>query len=121
MSRLTGMIKGKCPKCGKGDLFEPRKFNLKTAVMKKQCDHCHYHFERESGFFWGAMYISYALTVLESAIIFLICQLFFDEPFANGIIWIIASSMLLLSLFNFRYSRIIWIYLFTPAAPQGAN
>ncbi|MEY4912742.1 MAG: hypothetical protein RL025_569, partial [Bacteroidota bacterium] len=34
--------------------------------MHQDCPHCGFHFEIEPGFFWGAMYISYAFSVAVS-------------------------------------------------------
>ncbi len=122
MNRFMGIVRCKCPRCGQGEVFKTNAIiTFKTPAMNKRCDRCNQVFERESGFFWGAMYVSYALTLVESAIIFLTCQLFFDDPFDYAIIAIIAAAMLLFSMMNFRYSRMIWLYIFVPAARQSAK
>lgn len=115
MNRLTGLVKGKCPKCGEGEVFvtPPSAFSFRMPEMHSECSHCHHVFEKESGFFWGAMYVSYALTLAESAVIFLLAQLVFKETFDERIIWIIVAAVVLLIRFNFRFSRMIWMYIFT--------
>lgn len=85
-------------------------------LMNKTCEHCGHVFEKESGFFWGAMFVSYALTVLECIILFCVWQLFSDQTFGDGLILVISGAMLLLLRFNFRYSRLIWMYIFTSAS-----
>ncbi|HYG15531.1 MAG TPA: DUF983 domain-containing protein [Bacteroidia bacterium] len=82
--------------------------------MKPACPHCGYAFEKETGFFWGAMYVSYGLTIVEIAAILLVSQPFFTEKLDDRMIWIVAAGILLLSAFNYRKSRAIWLYLFTP-------
>lgn len=86
---------------------------LKMPVMNTSCDHCGHVFEKESGFFWGAMFVSYALAVAEIVAVFIAAQLFFTDMYDDRIILIIGAAILLLSRFNFRYARIAWIYIFT--------
>ena len=60
-SRLVQMLgyglRLKCPRCGVGPLF------LKPFRMYEECPNCALKFEREQGYFIGAMYINYAATV----------------------------------------------------------
>ncbi|MTI31346.1 DUF983 domain-containing protein [Xanthovirga aplysinae] len=113
MSRVLNIIKEKCPKCEKGEIFQ-NKGNillLKYPRMRKQCPHCSHTFEIEPGFFTGAMYVSYALIILEMVTIFFI-SLFLVENVMN-ILWGFTIGIILLSFTNYRYSRVIWMYLFT--------
>jgi hypothetical protein len=55
------------------------------------------------------MFVSYAVTVGEMIIFFLLVHLFV-ESFVT-IIVLIALLSILLSTFNFRLSRMIWIYM----------
>ena len=48
----------RCPRCGARSLFR----NLLT--MHERCDVCQLRFEREPGYFLGAMYINYGVTVV---------------------------------------------------------
>lgn len=115
MARLTGILTGKCPKCGEGDIFIHQTVlkNIFTPVMHKSCNHCGHVYEKESGFFWGAMFVSYALTVAEAVATFVLCSLFFTDNFDDRVIWIIAAVILVLVNVNFRYARILWMYIFT--------
>ena len=114
-NRFNALLAGKCPRCESGAVFEKKEggFSLKFPKMHKQCPECDHTFEREPGYFYGAMYVSYALTVAESVAVFIICQLFFEEVFSLRIILVIAAVIALLSFVNFRFSRLIWMYMFT--------
>ena len=59
------MLRNRCPQCGQTHLFvEPNAYKLRsTAHMHKGCAACGEDFEREPGFYFGAAYVSYALTV----------------------------------------------------------
>lgn len=112
MSQLTDILSEKCPKCGEGKVFY-KKGNPLLFQMPKMNDHCSvcgHKFEREPGYFFGSMYVSYALTVAEMIGVFAIAHFFIDS-FAAMIV-VIAVFSVLLSTFNFRLSRMIWIYMF---------
>ncbi|MCR5863576.1 hypothetical protein LRS05_16285 [Flavobacterium sp. J372] len=59
--------------------------------------------------FFGSMYVSYGLTVAEMIAVFIISFLITDNYAL--ILLIIAIMAVLLSTFNFRLSRMIWIYM----------
>ena len=65
----------------------------------------------EPSFFYGAMYVNYAITVGLSILVFLISKLIFEGSLLHSFIAII-FSLLLLTPVNLRLSRIIWIHLF---------
>jgi hypothetical protein len=89
-------------------------FSLKLPKMREQCTECEHRFSREPGFFQGAMYVSYGLAMAEVIATFVLCQFFFDRVFDVRMFGIIVGVVVLLSLFNYRLSRVIWMYLFTP-------
>lgn len=112
MSQFTDIITEKCPVCGKGHVFA-KKGNpllLQMPVMNKHCKVCGHRFEREPGYFFGSMFVSYAVTVAEMILFFLLAYQFIDSFIT--IIVLIALLSVLLSTFNFRLSRMIWIYMF---------
>jgi uncharacterized protein (DUF983 family) len=104
--------KGKCPKCEKGVVFNSigNVLKLKMPKMNECCSNCGYLFEKEPGYFLGAFYVSYGMTVGELSIIYFITHYFIEN------VWVIISVMLigllLMSCFNFRVARLIWIYTF---------
>ena len=82
-----------------------------VSLLKEKCPNCSHTFEIEPGYFYGAMFVSYALVVMEMFLFFLL-SLPFDITL-NIRLTIIIVPMLFLSIVNFRFSRIIWMYLFT--------
>ena len=80
--------------------------------MKDRCDVCDYKFDREPGYFLGAMYLSYGLAVLQGIITFLIFYFFFP---AVPTIWIPLTILFVVTLFsykNYKLSRIMYIHIF---------
>src|SRR4051812_337886 len=66
------LLKCKCPRCRKGDMFEnknPWKLN-KTMKMNKECPVCGQPLDIEVGFYFGSSYVSYAFTVALSVATF---------------------------------------------------
>ena len=62
---LSSILQLKCPKCRQGDLFcNKSSYKYKGFFdMPKKCSECGQDFEIETGFYYGAMYVSYALTI----------------------------------------------------------
>jgi uncharacterized protein (DUF983 family) len=109
---MEALIQGKCPVCRQGDIFAyPLKRISKFNVMNNSCPNCGVRLEPEPGFYQGAMYVSYGFTVAFIAIISLLLYLL-GNPSEWTYIIIIISVMILLVPLNYRYSRIIYLYLF---------
>ena len=104
---------GLCPRCGQGRIFHFPFWKLwRFSKMNKKCSHCSLSFEPEPGFYFGAMYISYTITVMVILITGLILYYFFDDP--STLVYILSSTLFLILIFpfNFRLSRLLFFYLF---------
>lgn len=111
-NRLKAITTGKCPKCQEGNIFQYKWWQLQNFTkMNKICTVCGVNFEVEPGFFYGAMYMSYAFTVAIMATggVF-IYNMFNDPPVLYYIIPITLVS-LLITPWNFRISRILYLHL----------
>jgi uncharacterized protein (DUF983 family) len=85
--------------------------------MRLACAHCGLKFEREQGYFIGAIYINYAATVLIAVPGFFILDVFtnitIDQQLA---LWI--PFTVIFPLLFFHHSRSLWLVLdhwFNPA------
>ena len=113
MRRLISLLRGKCPKCEKGNVFHSKGniFLLRMPKMNETCSNCSHRFMIETGYFFGAMYVSYGLTIIEAILLFLILINFTVS--ANMLVLSIAIFMILMSFINYKFSRLIWMYIFT--------
>ena len=76
--------------------------------MNKNCSECGYLYERESGYFTGAMFLDCVflpVSVIPTIILFA----YNGAILLGGVVGII--QILILSPFVFRYSRILWIQM----------
>lgn len=80
--------------------------------MHEACTVCHYKFEREPGYFLGAMYISYGIAVLSGIITFLL--LHFLAPGLPTIYIPVTMIAVIIAIAkkNFRLSRVIYMHMF---------
>ncbi|MBQ4912854.1 DUF983 domain-containing protein [Maribacter sp. MMG018] len=113
MSKVIDALNCKCPNCKKGNMFpdKGKRILLNIPKMSDTCPVCNYKFEREPGFFFGAMFVSYALAAAQM-ITSLIVFWYFIDLSPLKVFSIIAVIAFLLSTFNYKLSRSIWIYLF---------
>ena len=111
---LIHILKNDCPHCHQGKILKENNifFKFSFPKMNEYCSHCNYKFQKEPGFFFGAMYVSYGLTVAQGIATYVIASFFFQETFDLRIIPIIMAVIIALSPFNIRLSRLLWIYMF---------
>lgn len=107
------LLQGKCPHCHTGNIFRYPVAGhlLKFNQMNMECPHCNVRLEPEPGFYQGAMYVQYGFTVL---FIILASIVLYAIDYASEWVYIgvIIALLILLVPFNYRYSRIIYLYLF---------
>jgi uncharacterized protein (DUF983 family) len=109
---LEALLRGKCPRCRQGQIFSYPVRNLgKFSVMNEVCPHCGVRLEPEPGFYQGAMYVSYGFTVAVLVIVSVVLYLL-GNPSEWTYIGIIIGIMVLIAPLNYRYSRIVYLYLF---------
>lgn len=80
------------------------------GMLHPNCPVCGLPFLRETGYFLGAMYVSYGLGVLTILPTGLFLSLVLEWPLIVVIPIVMIQAILLMPLF-LRYSRIIWLHL----------
>lgn len=112
-SKLYSILTGTCPVCNEGKMYkEPNAYKLKKVFdMYEHCSHCGVKYKMEPSFFYGAMYVSYALGVAFSIATFIIAKVFIGLDLLWSFAAIVALLILLMPIIM-RLSRNIWINLF---------
>jgi uncharacterized protein (DUF983 family) len=94
----------RCPRCGRTPLYGG------WFRMREQCAACGYRYEREQGYFIGAIYVNYAVTVVITigAVLGLDWSvgLTLTQQLVIGV-----GLALLVPLVFFRYARSLWLGL----------
>ena len=111
-SKFYSVRHNKCPRCQEGDFFvKPAGFRFRDNLkMHEKCANCGLKYMIEPSFFYGAMYVSYAVTVAMAVAIFVICQLL-----GLSLLTSLISILVVLVLSNpfvMRLSRLLYINLF---------
>lgn len=113
-TKLYSIFKNKCPRCQEGEFFETTNpYDLRRmGKMYEKCSVCEQKFEPETGFYFGAMYVSYALGVAIFVSIWVACLVLNPDMHPAGIFGLVVLGLLVLFPISFRLSRRIWINLF---------
>jgi hypothetical protein len=109
MSRISALLKQQCPQCNNSSIYKKGNF-FSFERMHEHCTSCNCKFEIEPGFFFGAMFVSYALSVAQAITAYILAQFFLSS--LPALISTIFLVLILLSPITYRFSRVIWMYIF---------
>ena len=112
-SKLYSILTGYCPRCHTESMYvEQNPYKItKLYQMHEKCSHCGLEYKIEPSFFYGAMYVSYALTVAIGIAAFIVCFLFLGMNLLESFVGIIAALLILMP-YTARLSRNIYINIF---------
>ena len=102
MKRLAAILALRCPRCERGAVW--RSF----LSMNERCPVCGLRYEREPGYFTGAMVVSYVIAVPTFGLI--VIGLLVAGLDTGPALLIGAALYLVLAPFIFRYSRVVWLH-----------
>ena len=112
-TKLYSILTGSCPRCQRESMYVSKKLYQpsKTLKMHPKCRHCGTVYKIEPSFFYGAMYVSYALGVALAIAVFIITNLFIGTGLKTSFISIVIVLILLMPAIM-RLSRNVWINFF---------
>ncbi|WP_348798360.1 DUF983 domain-containing protein [Flavobacterium adhaerens] len=118
-SKLYSILTGTCPKCMKESMYADKNLLHLGSVLKmnEKCSHCGLKYQIEPSFFYGAMYVSYALNVAIGIATFIIAFLFFGADIQTTFIAIIITLVITFPIV-LRWSRNIYINMFVSYDPS---
>jgi uncharacterized protein (DUF983 family) len=100
----SALLRGLCPACRSGRIF------CGFIAMNEECGDCGLAFHREPGYFTGAMYVSYAMSVPALGLASWIIHLAAPGLSFAAVAVLATLACLPLVPFLFRWSRIVWIH-----------
>ena len=108
-SAWAGIYHQLCPRCRTGRIFRTSIFRI-FPVMNERCPDCGLKFEREQGYFLGAMYFSYAIATvaisLFAVLVWAVLRWDLPESVGAGFLLFLPAA----SVVTF-FSRVLWIYM----------
>ena len=116
VSAFAGIFRQLCPRCRSGHIFRSSIY-FGFPKMHERCPVCDLQFQRESGYFLGAMYISYGLALIVILALAVVLWFLTHWRLDKLTIWAIilflplAPSLTLLA-------RVLWIYLDQAIDPE---
>lgn len=108
-SIVGGILRQLCPRCRVGRIFRYSIFRG-FPKMFERCPVCDLKFEREEGYFLGAMYISYGLALLTIAVIVIVLRNVTNWSLVKDVGWAVLLFLPLAPTLTLL-ARVLWIYL----------
>jgi uncharacterized protein (DUF983 family) len=115
-STISAILRQMCPGCRTGKIFCSSIF-VGFPKMHERCPVCGLKFEREAGYFLGAMYISYGLALFCIVCIAILLWSYTRWSFQKTILWALLLFLPLAPPLTLL-SRVLWIYLDQAIDPE---
>ncbi|SDS49339.1 DUF983 domain-containing protein [Gramella sp. MAR_2010_147] len=112
-TKIYSIFTGTCPVCQEESMYEeknPYKLH-RVFKMHERCSNCETKYKIEPSFFYGAMYVSYAVGIAFSVAAFIISYIFLNASLLTSFFAIVGTLIIFMPVIM-RLSRNIWINLF---------
>jgi len=119
-NKLYSILTGSCPKCHNESMYKDHNPYHLTSIFKMhdRCSHCSTKYKIEPSFFYGAMYVSYAVGIAFAVAAFVISFLLLKTSLVTSFISIVGTLVVFLPVI-IRLSRNIWINIFISYDPTS--
>lgn len=115
-STVRDILRQRCPRCRSGKIF-PRSVFLGFPKMPERCPVCNLRFDREPGYFLGAMYISYGIGLVLIVLIATALWAITGWWITKDVIWAVVIFLPLAPAITL-FARILWIYMDQSVDPE---
>ena len=113
-SKFSALTHSKCPRCRVGKFFEGKAYGFRKQKMNEFCPVCGVKFEVEPGYFYAAMYVSYAFSVAQIVSLAVATYIITRSESPWLYLGVLFFTTLVFAPFNFRYSRLVLLHYMTP-------
>lgn len=112
-NKIYSILTGACPKCHEKSMYKNKNSYVlsDTLKMHDHCSNCNTKYKIEPSFFYGSMYVSYAVGIAFAVAAFVISYGFFNAGKFMSFMSIIITLIVFLPII-LRLSRNIWINIF---------
>jgi uncharacterized protein (DUF983 family) len=116
LSTVESILRQRCPRCRTGRIFRYSIFRG-FPKMHDRCPVCDLRFDREPGYFLGAMYVSYGLGIVIVALLAALLWSITGWWITKDTIWAIVLFLPFAPTIAF-FARVLWIYLDRAIDPE---
>ncbi len=113
---VPSLLQCKCPQCRTGNMFINSTYSKGFMLMHTNCPVCNLKYEKETGFWWGTGYVSYALTVAVSVSTFVAWNVLIGMSVQDNrpFYWLGTNTLILIIMLPYlmRLSRTLWLTFF---------
>ena len=118
-TKLYSVLNLKCPVCHEGDFFLAHPYDLnRVGDLHDHCPVCGVKYEKEIGFYTGALYVSYAIGVAASVSVWVAMLVLLPDAGIIAQILTITSVMIFGAPMFYALSKIIWANFFLHYDPS---
>lgn len=112
-TKLYSIITGSCPKCHQESMYSNKNPYVITDTLKinECCSKCDTKYRIEPSFFYGAMYVSYAVGIAFAVAAYVISNLILNANLKVTFLSIVGTLVVFMPIIM-RLSRNIWINFF---------
>ena len=112
-TKLYSIVSGCCPKCHQESMYTRKNPYALADTLKinDSCSHCGTKYRIEPSFFFGAMYVSYAVGIAFGVAAFVISYFMFHAALKMTFAAIVGTLVVFMPIIM-RLSRNIWINMF---------
>lgn len=101
--QVAAALRMRCPRCCRGAVWGA------PFRMHGRCPVCGLAFEREPGYFTGAMYASYFIGIFVTLPVWL--WMLLAGATLGAIVAVVIAMMIVLTPLAFHYSRVAWMHI----------
>ena len=112
-SKLYSILFLKCPRCHEGPFLHNHPYNLGSMNrVREMCPKCGLKYKIEPSFYYGSMYVSYAVGVAVAVAVYVLILIFGLDLGIGGIFGAIVGALVLLMPYIGAVSKAIWANFF---------
>lgn len=113
-SKAYSIFRYKCPHCHEGEFFVDRNpYHLSTAGdVLERCPVCNRRYTPEPGFYYGGMYVAYALAVATCTTIYVATYVLWPSAPTGATAALVLGGLIILAPWLYAISKTIWANFF---------
>ncbi len=121
-SKLYSILLLRCPRCHQGAFLRSHPYDLSNMNrVRETCPNCQLKYRIEPSFYYGSMYVSYAVGVAVAIAVYVLILLSGVQLGAGGIFGVIVAALVLLMPWIGAVSKSIWANFFFKFDPEVAR